>query len=62
MLHKQYLYEATVNTWKKQEATTQSIAAARESINHSDDDTPPHNEFNDILDEICAGTAYQLRG
>ena len=35
-----------------------NIAEARESINYSDDDTPPHNEFNDVLDldEICAET------
>ena len=43
----------------EQEATAQSIAAAKESINDSDDDTPPHNEFDDILDEICAGTGYE---
>ena len=34
----------------------------RESINYSDDNTPPHNEFHDILDEICAGTANELSG
>ena len=50
---KEYLYAVTVKTWQKQEATAQSISAARESINNSNDNTPPHNEFNDILDEIC---------
>ncbi len=49
---------AAVKRRKEQEATAQSIAEARESINDSDDDTPPHNEFHDTLDEICAETGY----
>ena len=46
--------QAAANRRKKQEAAARFIAEARESINYSDDDTPPHNEFNDVLDEICA--------
>jgi hypothetical protein len=48
--------QAAVKRRKEQEAAAQSIAEARESINDSEDDTPPHNEFHDILDEICAET------
>ena len=45
-------------TRRKDQAAAQSIAAARESLNDSDDYTSPHNEFDDILDEICAETEY----
>jgi len=48
--------QAAANRRKKQAAAARFIAEARESINYSDDDTPPHNEFNDVLDEICAET------
>ena len=48
--------QAAANRRKEQEAAARFIAEARESINYSDDDTPPHNEFNDVLDEICAET------
>ncbi len=50
--------QAAVKKRKEQEAAAQSIAEARGSINDSDDVTPPHNEFHDILDEICAETEY----
>ncbi len=52
--------QAAVKRRKKQEAAAESIPAARESINYSGDDTPPHNEFYDMLNEICAETGYAL--
>jgi hypothetical protein len=54
--------QAAVKRRKEQEAAAQSIAEAWESIHDSDDDTPPHNEFHDILDEICAETGYESDG
>ncbi len=39
-------------------AQSSSIAASRESLNHSDEDTSHHNEFDDIVDEISAETGY----
>ena len=51
--------QAAVKRRMKLEAAAQSIAEARESINDSDDDTPPQNEFHDIPDEICEETGYE---
>ncbi len=50
--------QAAATRRKEQDALAQSIAAARESLNFSDDDTSPHSEFDDFLDEICAETGY----
>jgi hypothetical protein len=50
--------QAAATRRKEQDAAAQSIAAARKSLNFSDDDTSPHNEFDDLLDEICAETGY----
>ena len=41
---------AAINRRKEQEAEAQP--EVRELINYSDDETPYHNDFNDILDEI----------
>ncbi len=50
--------QAAATRRKEQDAAAQSIAAARKSLNFSDDDTSPHNEFDDLLDDICAETGY----
>ncbi len=49
---------SAVTSRKEQEVAAQYIAASRQSLNYSDDFTSPHNEFDDILDEICAETGY----
>ena len=54
--------QAAVRRRKEQEAAAQSIAAARESIGDSDDDAQPHNDFDDILDELCEETGYASEG
>jgi hypothetical protein len=52
--------QAAVKRRKEEEEAAHPIMieAARESINYSDDGTPPHKDFYDNFDEVCAETLY----
>ena len=54
---------AAVRARKKPEAAAQAIDEARAAVGRvaldSDDDNPPPNEFDDILNEVCAEAGYE---